>query len=155
MDENKRIENLQIKIVKCVGAKAKHEKCVGTLRKQTVGIIFNIQNSRIHGQKRPVANLPVVDFRSQPREKFHQQSHWIPIFLFFFPYFGFLPYLGKFERRCLQDGEGFAVFSSTWLTGAKCEWRVSSWLAISNTREKIRYFLRVLLRLFLRLEILL
>ena len=75
MDENKRIDNLQIKIVKCVGAKAKHEKCVGTLQKQTLGIIFNIQNSRIHGQKRPVANLPVVDFRSQPREKFHQQSH--------------------------------------------------------------------------------
>ena len=46
-----------------------------------MGVIFNLQNSRlwtlslateeifqVHGQNRPVANLPVVDFRSQPRE---------------------------------------------------------------------------------------
>ena len=75
MNENKRIDNLRIKIVKCVGSKAQHEKCVGTRQKQTMGIIFNIQNSRIHGQNRPVANLPVVDFRSELREKFHHQGH--------------------------------------------------------------------------------
>ena len=75
MNEKKKIENLQIKIVKFVGAKAQREKCVGTPQKQTMGIIFNIQNSRIHGQNRPVANLPVVDFRSEPREKFHHQGH--------------------------------------------------------------------------------
>ena len=77
MDENKRIENLQIKIVKCVGAKAKHEKCVGTLRKQTLGIIFNIQNSRIHGQKRPVANLPVVDFRSLEKDSINKATEYL------------------------------------------------------------------------------
>ena len=49
--------------------------------KTTMGVTFNLQNSRlltlslpteeifqVHGQNRPVANLPVVDFRSQPRE---------------------------------------------------------------------------------------
>ena len=148
MNENKRIDNLQIKIVNCVGAKAQHEKCVGTLQKQTMGIIFNIQNSRIHGQNRPVASLPVVDFRSRPREKFHHQSPWIRIFRLFFLHFGSLPFLGKFERHCLQDGEGFAVLSSTWPTDAKCDWSVSSWLAISNTRKKFDTFLRVLLLLF-------
>ena len=46
-----------------------------------MGVIFNTQNSQlltwsvpteeifqVHGHNRPVANLPVVDFRSQPRE---------------------------------------------------------------------------------------
>ena len=45
-------------------------------------VIFNLQNSylptlslpteevfQVNGQNRPVANRPVVDFRSQPREK--------------------------------------------------------------------------------------
>ena len=49
--------------------------------KTVMGAIFNLQNSysltfslpteeifQIHGQNRPVANLPVVDFRPQPRE---------------------------------------------------------------------------------------
>ena len=57
---------------KCVGAKVQDKK---------TGWISNIQNSQlltlslpteeifqVHSQKRPVENLPVVDFRSQPRE---------------------------------------------------------------------------------------
>ena len=55
-------------------------RCI-MITKTTMGITFNLQNSRlltlslpteeifqVHGQNRPVANLPVVDFRSQPRE---------------------------------------------------------------------------------------
>ena len=55
--------------------------CVESLRKQTMGLIFNKQNSQllnwslptekiiqVNGQNCPVANLPVVDFRSQSRE---------------------------------------------------------------------------------------
>ena len=75
-----RIDNPRIKIVKCVSAKAQDEKmCWNTTK--TMGIIFNIKNSQlltwsspteeifqVHGQNRPVASLPVVDFRSQPRE---------------------------------------------------------------------------------------
>ena len=38
---------------------------------------------------------------------------------------------------CIENREGFAVHLSTWPSGAKGEWRVSSWLAISNTREKM------------------
>ena len=43
----------------------------------------------------------------------------------------------KFDKRSWEfNGERFAIHSSTWQTGARGEWRVSSWLAISNKREK-------------------
>ena len=80
MNENKRIDNPWIKIVKCVGA-LKMKTRVESLQEQTMGLIFNIQNYQllncslpaeeifqVHGQNLPVANLPVVNFRSQPRE---------------------------------------------------------------------------------------
>ena len=80
MNENKRIDNPRIQIVKSVGA-LKMRTCVESLQKQTMGLIFNIQNFQllnwslpteeiiqVTGQNRPVANLPVVNFRSQPRE---------------------------------------------------------------------------------------
>ena len=80
MNENKRIDNPRIQIVKSVGA-LKMRTCVESLQKQTMGLIFNIQNFQllnwslpteeiiqVNGQNRPVANLPVVNFRSQPRE---------------------------------------------------------------------------------------
>ena len=80
MNENKRIDNSRIQIVKSVGA-LKMRTCVESLQKQTMGLIFNIQNFQllnwplpteeiiqVTGQNRPVANLPVVNFRSQPRE---------------------------------------------------------------------------------------
>ena len=118
MNENKRVDNRRIKIAKCDGAEAQHEKCVGTQQKQTVDIIFNIQNSQlltwslpteeifqIHGQNRPVANLPVVDFRSQPREipLPKQLNEYLSVF---FLYFGFLAFcLGKFESD--TDFSGF------------------------------------------------
>ena len=51
------------------------------ITKTTVVVIFHLQNShlvtlslptkevfQVNGQNRPVANLPVVDFHSQPRE---------------------------------------------------------------------------------------
>ena len=59
----------------------KMKKYVETSQKQTMDVIFNKQNSQlltrsfpveeiiqVNGQNRPVANLPVIDFRSQPRE---------------------------------------------------------------------------------------
>ena len=80
MNENKRIDNPRIQIVKSVGA-LKMRTCVESLQKQTMGLIFNIQNFQllnwslpteeiiqVTGQNRLVANLPVVNFRSQPRE---------------------------------------------------------------------------------------
>ena len=80
MNENKTIDNPRIQIVKSVGA-LKMRTCLESLQKQTMGLIFNIQNFQllnwslpteeiiqVPDQNRPVANLPVVDFRFQPRE---------------------------------------------------------------------------------------
>ena len=39
---------------------------------------------------------------------------------------------------CIENREGFAAHSSTWPSGAKGEWRISSWLAISTHVGKIR-----------------
>ena len=42
MNENKRVDNPEIKIVKSVGAKAQDKKCIETLQKQTIGVISKI-----------------------------------------------------------------------------------------------------------------
>ena len=102
---------------KVLSAKAQDEEMCGIITKTTMGVIFFIQNSQVltyslpteeiysgtrkksiqvHGQNRPVTNLPVVNFLLN-REKCLYQSN----FRFFFSYFGFLPLLGKFERHCL------------------------------------------------------
>ena len=47
MNESKRIDNPRVKIVKCVGAKTRDEKSVERLQKQTMGVIFNTQNSQL------------------------------------------------------------------------------------------------------------
>ena len=156
MNENKRIDNLQIKIVNCVGAKAQHEKCVGTLQKQTMGIIFNIQNSRIHGQNRPVANLPVVDFRSQPREKFHHQSHWIRIFLFFFSvsWFSSLSSKSLNITVCKTVKASPLFHQPDRLARNASDVSAADW-PYQTQVKKYDIFLSVLLRLFSGLEILL
>ena len=156
MNENKRIDNLQIKIVNCVGAKAQHEKCVGTLQKQTMGIIFNIQNWRIHGQNRPVANLPVVDFRFQPREKFHHQSYWIRIFLFFYS----VSWFSSLSSKSLNITVCKTVKASPLFHQADRLARNASDVSAADWRyqtqvKKYDIFLSVLLRLFSGLEILL
>ena len=51
------------------------------------------------------------------------------------------------KMRCIENREGFAAHSSTWPSGAKDEWHVSSWLAISAHVKKYHTFSRVLLRL--------
>ena len=78
-----------------------------------MGVIFNLRNSylltlpipteevfQVHGQNRPVAKLPIVDF-ALSCEEYHYQSHCARNFRFFFSYIGFLPFLGKFERHRL------------------------------------------------------
>ena len=75
VNENRRIDNPWIRIVQCVGA-LKMKTCVESLQKQTMGLIFNIQNSQllnwslptdeifqVHEKNRTVANIPAVDFR--------------------------------------------------------------------------------------------
>ena len=76
MNESKRIDNPRLQIAKCVGL-LEMKTCVESLQKQTMGLIFNKQNSQllnyslsteeiiqVNGQNRPVANLPEIDFRS-------------------------------------------------------------------------------------------
>ena len=45
INENKRIDNPRINIVKCVGA-LKMKTYVESLQKQTMGPVFNVQNSQ-------------------------------------------------------------------------------------------------------------
>ena len=54
----------------------------------------------MHSQNRPVANLPDIDFRFQPREMPlpKQQNTQLSVF---YLYIGFLPLVEKFERHCL------------------------------------------------------
>ena len=82
MNENKWIDNPRTTIVECVGANSQDGKmCWIMITKTRMVVIFNLQNShlltlslpteevfQVNGQNRPVANLPVVDFHSQPRE---------------------------------------------------------------------------------------
>ena len=137
MNGNKRIASPWIKIVKSVGAKALDEKCVETTQNQTMGVIFNTQNSQLVTWSLPteksfrytakIGLWQIFQFSIfvLSREKCHFQSDWIRNFRFFFPYFGFFPLL-----------LGFVVHSYIWASGVKGEWRVISWLAISNTRKK-------------------
>ena len=72
MNENKRINNPWIRVVKCVDA-FKMKTSVESLQKQTVGLIFNIKKSQLLNWSllteknlsgtRAAANLPAVDFR--------------------------------------------------------------------------------------------
>ena len=127
---------------------------------------------QVNGQNQPVINLLVVNFHSQPREMLTPKplikvpSGFSFSMLVFFPFWNslnlnvcqqyvFLSVLAAtirgFSRQttCIKNREGFAVHSSTWSSGAKDEWRVSSWLAIS-TREKIRYLFTCVVTAILR-----
>ena len=158
------------------------------ITKTTMVVIFNLQNShlltlslpteevfQVNGQNRPVANLPVVDFHSQPREMLTSKPLNTQLSVFLLVYWfsslsrkvwtslsvsdtDFLVFnrhdLRKLRQTtCIENREGFAVHSSTWPNGAKGEWRISSWLAASTYVKKCDIFLRVLLRLFSEPEI--
>ena len=81
------------------------KKCVESLQKQTVGLIFNIRNSelltwslpteeflQIHGESHLVANLLDVNFRSQPRENAITKATEYVAFGFSFRILVFLPF---------------------------------------------------------------
>ena len=98
MKGKKRIDSPRKKVVKCVGDRAHEEKCVESLKKQTMGVTFNLQNSQlltfpcrlpkfiqVHSQTRLVANLPLSIFVLS-HGKCHYQSHWVGNFRYFFPF---------------------------------------------------------------------
>ena len=112
INENRRIDNPRIKIVECVGAKAQDEKLCWKTTK-TMGIISNIQilsywlgpyfqkKSLKYKAKIGLWQIFQLSIFVLSRDKCLYQSHWIRNFRFFFPYFGFLSLLEKFERHCL------------------------------------------------------
>ena len=85
MNENKRIDNPWIRVVKCVDA-LKMKTCLEWLQKQTVGLISNIKkftvielvltDRRNPSGSRTVANLPTFDFR------LHQNRRQVASFLY-------------------------------------------------------------------------
>ena len=85
-------------------------------------------------------------------EKFHicKQPFIIIIIIFFLSNKQNNPLQTK--RPWIENGEGFTFHSSTRPRCAKGEWRVSSWLAITKTQEKIRYFSTCVFTAFLRAE---
>ena len=82
MHENKWPDNPRITIIECVGAHPEDGKVRWiVITKTTMIVIFNLQSShlltlsiptkevfQLNGQNRPMANLAIVDFHSQPRE---------------------------------------------------------------------------------------
>ena len=84
-------------------------------------------------------------------EKRHYQSHWMRNFRFlvFVCWFSFSEQYGYSSNvlaaiirgssdklPCIENREGFAVHSLTWPQVSP----ISSWLVISNTHEKVSYF---------------
>ena len=148
------------------------------ITKTTIVVIFDLKNShlltlslpteevfQVNGQNRLVANLPVVDFHSQPREMLtpkplNAQLSVFPLVYWFSSssrkvwtsephicqWYGFFSVLAAIIRESsnkqlvIENREDFAVHSSTWPSSAKGEWRVIGYI---NTRGKIRYFFHV------------
>ena len=91
------------------------------ITKTTIVVILNLPNShlltlslpteevfQVNGQNRSVANLPVVEFHSQPKEMPtpNKASEYVT-FGFSFIILVFFPLLGKFEPRCLSAIRNF------------------------------------------------
>ena len=116
-----------------VCAKAQDEKMSWITTNLTMGVIFNIQNSQLltqslpkedvfqgHSQNRPVANLPVFNFRSQP-QKMSLSNHWMSKFRFFLFEFWFSSPSRKFiswktdvsaaEWRYQIQAKNYRIFS--------------------------------------------
>ena len=102
-----------MKIVKCVGAKVQDEKMRWNNTKPNDG--RNFQYTKFSGfdlflTDRYTAKIGKLSIFVLSREKCHCQNHWIRNFRFSFPFIGFFPLLGKFERHCLRAILIFSVF---------------------------------------------
>ena len=148
------------------------------ITKTTMGVIFNLQilvywispcrKKSLSGTrpKSAYGKASSCRLRSQPREIPLPKplNTKLSVFLFVYGFsspsrkvwFQFLSVLAAIiwessnKVPCTENREGFAVQSSTWPRGAEGEWRVSSWLAILNIREKISYFFSCGVTAFLR-----
>ena len=112
-------DNPRMKIVKCVGAKVQDEKMRWNNTKPNDG--RNFQYTKFSAfdlflTDRYTAKISCrLSIFVLSREKCHYQNHWIRNFRFSFPFIGFFPLLGKFERHCLWAILIFSfIFFSVW-----------------------------------------
>ena len=123
MNENRRISSFRVKIVQCVGAKAKDKKsALNHDYKNNDGRYFQFtklsfidfvptdrRNPSGNRQKLACGKSFICRFSFSAAEKRHYQSHWIRSLRFFFSYVGFLQ--GRFERHRLWAIWIFQCFS--------------------------------------------
>ena len=122
-NENKRIDNPLIEIVKCVAA-LEMKTCFESPQNTNSGPNFSIYTilsywiGRYRQKKsfRYTAKIGLWQIFQLlifilSRGKCYYQSHWIRNVRFFFPYFGFLSFLGKFDRHCLKVIRILRIFS--------------------------------------------
>ena len=122
-NENKRIDNPLIEIVKCVAA-LEMKTCFESPQNTNSGPNFSIYTilsywiGRYRQKKsfRYTAKIGLWQIFQLlifilSRGKCYYQSHWIRNVRFFFPYFGFLSLLGKFDRHCLKVIRILRIFS--------------------------------------------
>ena len=113
MNENERINNLQITIIWCVGAKTQDgEMCWILIAKTKMGIIFNLQNSH----ELTWSLQTEKSLGTQPKLACGQSSSCC---------FSF-----SATRNAITKGNKYLTFGFSFVEG---ELFVSSWLAISNT----------------------
>ena len=145
------------------------------ITKTTMVVIFNLQNShsltfsfpteevfQVNGQNRPVANLPVVDFHSQPREMLTPKPlntqlsvfllvYWFsspsPLNLIVCQRYGFFSVLATMIQESSDKQLVMRIVKAF-------EWRqrrvtYKQLIGYINTREKIRCFFKCVVTAFL------
>ena len=133
MNENKRIDNSRLKIVKCVGGKAQDEKLRWNTTKTNNGRNILSKKSAcgkssscrfLFSAKRNAIEYVAFGFSFRVwvffpfRESLNVticKRYW------FFSVLAALIRRVSYKRPWIENGEGFAVHSSTWPTGAKGE----------------------------------
>ena len=100
--------------VKGIRKKLHNEKCVGARRYEISLRVFNWIAHEWGVELNTRRELSYLKVTMYHFLSYKQNNYWL-----------------------IENGEGFAVHSTTWPRGAKGDWRVSSWSAISNTRGKI------------------
>ena len=133
MNENKRIDNSRLKIVKCVGGKAQDEKLRWNTTKTNNGRNILSKKSAcgkssscrfLFSAKRNAIEYVAFGFSfrvwvfSPFRESLNVticKRYW------FFSVLAAIIRRVSYKRPWIENGEGFAVHSSTWPTGAKGE----------------------------------
>ena len=148
------------------------KRCVESLQKKTIDVIFNPkilyprERSNIFKYTAKIGLWKIYWFSfSAARNAFTKAIEWVTFgfslcILVFFPFLEILNVTANFLSvlpAIIQENfnerpwiEGFVIHSSTSQSGTKGEWRINSWSAISNTSKKLTYFFTCDVTAFLR-----